>query len=54
VEIVSPRDRTWDKVAFYAAHRVDELVILDPGERRVHWLALQPAGEYRQIERSSA
>ncbi len=24
VEIVSPRDKTWEKLGFYAAHHVDE------------------------------
>jgi Uma2 family endonuclease len=40
VEIVSPNDKTWDKLDFYAAHRVDELVIIDPQQRSVHWLRL--------------
>ena len=53
VEIVSPGDDTWDKLGFYGAHRVDELLIVDPNERRVHWLALQADGEYRPIERSA-
>jgi len=53
VEIVSPDDKTWEKLGFYAAHRVDELLIVDPHERRVHWLALQAEGEYRPIERSA-
>ena len=53
VEIVSPGDESWQKLGFYAAHDVDELLIVDPEQRRVHWLALQPGGEYREIERSS-
>ena len=40
VEIVSPGDQTWEKLEFYAAHQVDELLIVDPAERRVHWLGL--------------
>ncbi|MGO9901431.1 MAG: Uma2 family endonuclease [Solirubrobacteraceae bacterium] len=52
VEIVSPGDETWEKLPFYAAHRVDEVLIVDAAERRVHWLALD-AGEYRAVERSS-
>jgi Uma2 family endonuclease len=52
VEIVSPDDETWEKLGFYAAHRVDELLIVDPRERRVHWLALHASGEYGPIERS--
>src|SRR5207247_3933448 len=51
VEIVSPGDETWDKLPFYAAHRVDEVLIVDPAERRVHWLALEH-GAYRPVERS--
>lgn len=53
VEIVSPDDETWQKLGFYGAHNVTELLIVDPYERRVHWLALQPGGEYRPIERSA-
>ena len=29
-EIVSPDDETWKKLEFYAAHEVDELLIVDP------------------------
>jgi Uma2 family endonuclease len=50
-EVVSPDDETWDKLPFYAAHGVDELLIVDPTERSVHWLALE-GGEYREAERS--
>jgi Uma2 family endonuclease len=53
VEIVSPGDETWDKLGFYAKHTVDELLIVDPQEREVHWLALQPDGQYLAIERSA-
>ena len=53
MEIVSPGDQTWEKLSFYAAHNVDELLIVDPQERRVHWLALRPSGEYVTIERSA-
>lgn len=52
VEIVSPGDETWQKLPFYAAHEVDEVLILDPPKRAIHWLALS-GGEYRPIERSS-
>ncbi|MBD0281760.1 MAG: Uma2 family endonuclease [Thermoleophilaceae bacterium] len=50
-EIVSPDDETWDKLPFYAAHGVDEVLIVDPTERSVHWLALE-GGEYREVKRS--
>jgi len=51
-EIVSPGDASWEKLGFYAAHGVDELLIVDPQERRVHWLGLGPDGEYRPVDRS--
>jgi Uma2 family endonuclease len=51
IEIVSPGDESWEKLPFYAAHDVDEVLIVDPQERSVSWLALE-AGEYRPIERS--
>jgi Uma2 family endonuclease len=52
VEIVSPGDESWQKLGFYAAHDVGELLIVDPQERQVHWLALQSGGEYQPVERS--
>src|SRR5436305_13179771 len=52
-EVVSPGDETWEKLPFYAAHDVDELLIVDPRERRGRWLALQPTGAYEPVERSS-
>jgi len=51
VEIVSPEDESWQKLPFYAAHAVDELLIVDPQERSVHWLGLAE-GEYSEVERS--
>jgi Uma2 family endonuclease len=51
VEILSPGDETLDKLPFYAAHHVDELLIVDPQQRSVDWLALK-AGEYRAVQRS--
>jgi Uma2 family endonuclease len=41
VEIVSPEDETWQKLPYYAAHEVDELLILDPEKRTVDWLGLE-------------
>ena len=52
IEILSPDDDTWEKLPFYAEHRVDEVVVVDLHERNVHWLALEE-GEYRPVERSS-
>jgi Uma2 family endonuclease len=51
VEIVSPGDETLQKLPFYAAHHVDEVLIVDPRERSVSWLELE-TGEYRAVERS--
>ena len=52
VEILSPGDETWQKLPFYAAHDVDEILIVDLAERTVTWLGLRD-GEYRPIERSA-
>jgi Uma2 family endonuclease len=51
IEILSPGDETWDKLPFYAAHNVDEVLIVDPPERLVHWLALTD-GQYSPAQRS--
>lgn len=37
VEIVSPEDESRRKFGFYAAHGVDEILIVDPGARIVEW-----------------
>jgi Uma2 family endonuclease len=52
VEILTPGDDTWEKLAFYADRNVEELAIVDPPERRVNWLALGADGEYSGVERS--
>jgi Uma2 family endonuclease len=51
VEIISPEDETWEKLPFYAAHGADELLIVNPDTREVHWLGLAD-GEYQPIEHS--
>lgn len=51
VEIVSPGDESWKKLPYYAARHVDEVLIVDPVQRTVHWLALAGA-EYREVQRS--
>jgi Uma2 family endonuclease len=51
IEILSPDDETLDKLPFYAAHAVDEIVIVDPAKREVTWLALCK-GEYHAARRS--
>jgi Uma2 family endonuclease len=51
VEIVSPGDESWNKLDFYAERDVDEVLIVDPQERRVHWMGL--AGEqYEPLQKS--
>jgi len=51
VEIVSPDDESWDKLPFYARHGVDEVLLVDPGKRAVHWLGLAD-GAYAPLEPS--
>jgi Uma2 family endonuclease len=52
VEIVSPNDETYDKLPFYAAHGVGEVLVVDPSERAVRLLAL--AGDHYEEARRSA
>ena len=51
IEIVSQDDETWNKLEFYAAHGVEELLIVDPQERTVSWMGLE-RGEYKHLKRS--
>jgi Uma2 family endonuclease len=51
VEILSPEDEAWQKLPFYAAHDVDEVLIVDPAGRTVSWLGLVE-GVYEPIQRS--
>lgn len=51
VEIASPGDESWQKLPFYAAHEVEEVLIVEPGERTIHWLRLRD-GEYVEAKRS--
>lgn len=51
VEIASPGDESWQKLPFYASHGVDEVLIVEPAQRKIHWLMLKD-GEYRETERS--
>ncbi len=51
VEVVSPGDESWEKFGFYAAHRVDEVVIVDGDSNTVHWFALRD-GVYTVVDRS--
>ena len=52
IEIVSPGDETYDKLPFYAAHKVDEVLIVDLEERRVLWLRLA-SEKYEPLSASS-
>jgi len=51
IEIVSPGDETWDKLDFYAAHQVDELLIVDSAKQTVSWLA-RASDRYESTARS--
>jgi Uma2 family endonuclease len=51
VEILSPGDKSGEKLGFFAAHRVGEVVMVDPATHTLEWLALD--GAYRPTERSS-
>ncbi len=51
VEVISPGDESWQKLPFYAARDVDEVLIVDPIDRAVAWLALRD-GEYQPVQRS--
>jgi len=51
VEIESPDDETWEKLAFYAEHHVDEVVVVSADTCTVTWLALHE-GDYIPAERS--
>lgn len=52
VEVVSPGDASWQKFDFYAAHEVDEVVIVDPADHSVAWFA-RDGSEYHPVERSA-
>jgi Uma2 family endonuclease len=51
IEVVSPDDETWNKIDFYNAHSVDELLIADLAQRSVTLLAV---GDGRYAERESS
>jgi Uma2 family endonuclease len=53
LEILSPDDETWQKLSFYAAHHVDEVLIIDPDTRQIHWLRLTTDGGYEPLVQSS-
>ena len=51
IEVVSPGDESWLKFDFYAAHAVDEVVIVDGETNTIHWFALH-ANTYERVDRS--
>ena len=51
VEVAAPGDESWLKFDFYAAHQVDEVVIVDPDTETIHWFALGADG-YLAVDRS--
>jgi Uma2 family endonuclease len=53
IEILSPGDETLEKLPFYGAHQVRELLIIDPAQRSVQWLALGSDREYHRAEGSA-
>jgi len=52
IEVLSWREPAAKKLDFYAAHQVDELLIVDPDKRDVDWLALRE-GVYQPVLRSA-
>lgn len=52
VETLSPDDETLHKLPFFAAHGVDEILLVDPVQRTVTWLALRD-GAYEPVEQSA-
>jgi Putative restriction endonuclease len=51
VEILSPDDETYEKFPFYAAHGVDEVLVVDADDHRVRMFRLDREG-YAEAERS--
>jgi hypothetical protein len=54
VEIRSPGEAHEEKLPFYAARHVSEVVLVDPDGRTVRWLALTPDASYQAVEHSAA
>lgn len=51
VEILSPDDETFEKLPFYARHRVDEVLVVDPASRTVRCWRLA-GGSYEEAGES--
>jgi len=52
VEIVSPDDETYAKLPFYAAHGVNEVLVIDPDGHRVRIFVLVDS-QYQEAQRST-
>lgn len=52
VEVLPSRGDAPEKLPFYARHGVEEIVTVDPAERRLRWLALSD-GACEPIERGT-
>jgi Uma2 family endonuclease len=51
VEVVSPDDRSYAKLPFYAAHGVDEVLIVDAGSQAARWF-VNDGGGYEERDAS--
>ncbi|MHB1860925.1 MAG: Uma2 family endonuclease [Solirubrobacteraceae bacterium] len=51
LEVLSAGDETLAKLPFYAAHHVEEVLIVDSEQRAVRWLGLRD-GEYQPVQHS--
>ena len=54
VEVVSPDDQSYAKLPFYAAHRVDEVLIIDAELRAARWLVNLGSGNDTGFEEREA
>lgn len=51
VEVVSPRDDTYDKFSFYNSIGVDEVLVVDPDRRSLAWYARRDS-QFERVGRS--
>jgi Uma2 family endonuclease len=52
VEVVSPDDQTFAKLPFYAAHGVDEVLVIDAGSRTARWFVNNGNATYDETDAS--
>jgi Uma2 family endonuclease len=50
VEVLSPHDETYEKFPFYAAHKVDEILVVDPDMRTVRCFVLRGKGYAETVD----